>query len=541
MGRTQDGEGFHGMLSGYSKALSLSVALVLTACGDDTNTSMSGDGTAGSTSTATTSPTTSNSTTGNSGSTTEGGGTQSGTGSTSLPTTGDTASTGPSTATTGDPTGPVSSTDPMTTTNPTNGSTTDETTSGGTTEAVSGSSGNGSTSNGSNGSTSDSGNPPDTTDGNGVCLPGDMGGMGMVEKSYIWIPSQDSGQISKVNTLTLVEEARYRTGPNGGGESPSRTAVSADGRFVVVNNRSTGRATMIAADKADCVDKNGNGVIDTSMALNDIKAWGQDECMIWSITFPFGGAWQQGPRGVTWSPGEWSFEECKFLNPKVWLGYWSNQGNNTIHVVRIDGETGVVELTLPIPAWNGSGFAPYGAAMDQKFQPWFSSLRGEIARVNVNNNPVDATRFPVPGNVQSYGMTVDRDGNPWTAGWTGPVGVFEVEANKWTTIPGVSNAAHRGIGASDKYVWVASTSPCRLVQIDRKNRTLIAYHTPPQCSTAIGISIDIEGFVWLVDQAGWAWKIDQENVKWDKKVLVAGSHYAYSDMTGGQVRDILPQ
>ena len=524
------------MHSGFSKYLPLSVALVLTACGDDANTSMTGDGTAGSTGAVTTgsTSTTSNPTTGNSGTTTDGGGTVSGTGSTGLPTTGETATTGPGTsATTGDATGPVSTTDPQTSTTGTTG----DGTTGTTSDGVSASSSSSSTGEGS--TSGNSGNSGTTDDP--VCLPGDMGGgMGMVDKSYIWIASQDSGQISKVNTVTMIEEARYRTGPNGGGESPSRTAVSADGRFVVVNNRSTGRATMFASEQGDCIDKNGNGVIDTSMALNDIKAWGQDECMIWSITFPFGGAWQHGPRGVTWSPGEWSFEECKYVEPKVWLGYFSNQGNNTIHVVRIDGETGVVELTLPIPAWNGSGFAPYGAAMDQKFQPWFSSLRGEIARVNVNNNPVDATRFPVPGNVQSYGMTVDRDGNPWIGGCSGPVSVFDVEANKWVSIAN-TGACHRGIASSEKYVWVASNGPCGLVQIDRKTRTLIKKHTPPQCSTAIGPSIDIEGYLWLVDQAGWAWKIDQENVLWDKKVNVAGSHYVYSDMTGGQVRDILPQ
>ena len=538
MGRTHDGTGFHAMRTGFTKYISLStVALTLAACGNDTSTSMSGTDSAGTSSStgATANPTTTNSTNGNSG-TTDGGGTASGTGSTSgVPTTGDTAS---GTGTTGsDTTGQVSTSGPMTTTNGTTGGTTGGG-SGTSTGAVSGSTGGGgdTSTGGGSGMTGMSG-----TTGDPVCLPGDGNGMpGMVDKSYIWIASQDSAQISKVNTVTMLEEARYLTGPAGGTESPSRTAVSADGRYVVVNNRGTGRTTMIAADKVDCVDKNGNGMIDTSTSKADIKAWGLDECAVWSITFPFGGAWQQGPRGVTWSPGTWSFDECKFVEPKVWLGYWSNQGNNTIHVVRIDGATGIVELTLPIPQWNGSGFAPYGAAMDAKFQPWFSSLRGEIARVNVNNNPIDVTRFPVPASVQSYGMTVDRDGNPWIGGCTGPVSVFDVDANKWLSIAGTS-ACHRGVASSEKYVWVASNGPCGLVQVDRLTRKLIKFHTPPQCSTAIGPSIDIEGYLWLVDQGGWAWKIDQENVQWDKKVLVSGSHYVYSDMTGGQVRDILPQ
>lgn len=88
---------------------------------------------------------------------------------------------------------------------------------------------------------------------------------------------------------------------------------------------------------------------------------------------------------------------------------------------------------------------------------------------------------------------------------------------------------------------MASNSPCGLVQIDRKTRALIAKHTPPECVTALGVSIDIEDYVWLVDLSGWAWKIDPTDVQWDQKVTVAGQHYVYLDMTGGQVKSILPQ
>jgi hypothetical protein len=90
-------------------------------------------------------------------------------------------------------------------------------------------------------------------------------------------------------------------------------------------------------------------------------------------------------------------------------------------------------------------------------------------------------------------------------------------------------------------VWAAANSPCGLLQIDRANKTLIQFHTPNPCNTAIGLSIDIEGYVWLVDQGGWAWKFDPENVPGMTKVDIVGSHYVYSDMTGGQLLSITPQ
>ncbi len=391
----------------------------------------------------------------------------------------------------------------------------------------------------STGSTGGSTGVGDTSSSTGdkpPCEPGDGMGMGMIEKSFIWIASYNTNDISKVDTLTMTELARYRTGP--GNENPSRTAVSADGRFVVVNNRNTGRSTMIAANLDDCVDTNGNGMIDTSQNKANLLAWGADECVRWSIVFPIAGGTSTGPRGVTWTPGEWSYDQCKYVNPKVWVGYLA-AGTNA-HFARVDGLTGVVEETLIAPAWKGSGYAPYGAALDPQFRPWFSSLRNEFVRVNTDVNPHTLTRITPPGNVQSYGFTIDEDGNPWFGGCSGPVTVYDQKNQTFTSIAG-TNACHRGVTADAKYVWVASNGPCGLVQVDRESRTLIKFHNTNPCSTAIGLSIDLEKNVWLVDQGGFAWKFDPENVLGMKKVDVAGSHYVYSDMTGGQLLSVVPQ
>ncbi|MCY1062440.1 hypothetical protein [Nannocystis sp. SCPEA4] len=50
-----------------------------------------------------------------------------------------------------------------------------------------------------------------------------------------------------------------RTPPNGANylDNPSRTAVSVDGRFVVVNNRQSGWVTMIAANTAPATGRAG--------------------------------------------------------------------------------------------------------------------------------------------------------------------------------------------------------------------------------------------------------------------------------------------
>jgi hypothetical protein len=379
------------------------------------------------------------------------------------------------------------------------------------------------------------------------CMPGDTMGMGDVEKSFLWVANSDEGSVSKVDTLTMVELARYRTGPLGGGyaENPSRTAVSFDGRYVIVNGRSSGRSTVIAANLEDCVDKNNNGKIETSQNKADLLAWDADECKIWSIVNPSTpGQIGAGPRGVTWTPGTWDKQACAFKDPKVWVGYLPNGGFGTAHMVRLNGATGVLEETVVINNWSQgwTDYGPYGAALDKDLNVWFTGLRGELFRINTANNPATFDRWTPPVGTESYGMTVDPDGDPWHAGCSGPVTTYEPKLNKFTAVPG-TNACYRGIAADhDGNVWVASNGACGVAQIDHKTNTLVKFHTLNPCNTPVGVSVDLEGYVWVVDEYVGAWKIDPANPDGMKKVDILSDHYTYSDMTGGQLKSvILPQ
>lgn len=380
----------------------------------------------------------------------------------------------------------------------------------------------------------DLGAAPDVPSG---CGAGGGGGGADIDESFIWVPGTSDGTVSKIDTRTLVEIARYNIGPSGGTESASRTAVSGDGRFVVVNARGTGRSTAVAANIDDCIDKNMDGMITTSQNATDILAWDTDECVVWTTVHAgWGGSEQAGPRGITWTIGDWNEATCSFINQKVWLGYLGGGGEG--HLVRMDGTTGALEEDLSVPGWVGNGYAPYGGALDPQDRPWFTGLRGELVRVNTDNMPIDVTRIPQPANIQSYGMTVDPNGDPWMAGCSGPVSTYDVASAGWVSIPDTS-ACYRGMAIDqDFHVWVASNSPCELVEIDGETRTLIARHPLAQCSTPIGVSVDVDGYVWLVDQAGWAWKIDPLNVPAMEQITVSGIHYVYSDMTGGQLKSV---
>ena len=423
-------------------------------------------------------------------------------------TTGATAMTGETSSTTGDTTGAVSASSTGDTTGGTTGDTTGDTTTG------------------------------------APCNFGETMGMGDVEKSYLWVANSDQGSVSKVDTQKVLEIARYCTGPlvNGYGEDPSRTAVSLDGRFMVVNGRASGRTTMIAANLEDCVDTNGNGMIDTSQNKGDIRAWGTDECVRWSIVHPFSGDQTGGPRGVTWTPGTLNENTCQFEEPKVWVGYLKQAG--TAHMARLDGVTGALEETVVVNNWSigDTSWGPYGAALDKNLDVWFTGLRGELFRVNAGQQPATLDRWNPPASTQSYGMTVDPDGDPWMAGCSGPVTTFDPVAQKFTAVAGIESC-FRGLAAdNDGSVWVAANGPCGVAQIDHKTNTLIKFHDLTPCNTPVGVSVDTEGFVWVVDEYIGAWKIDPQNPQAMQLIDIPNDHYTYSDMTGGQLKSvILPQ
>jgi streptogramin lyase len=474
----------------------LTATLAFTGCGDDDGRAT---GTAGLGSTSTASGT--------------------GTGSTGAPTTGDDASA------------TASASDGSNSNSNSQGVTTDEPTT-----SLTGAEG-GSTSTTADAST---GEPDTTTETTGSVDP--CGGqMGAFDFSYLWVANTTQGSVSKINTMTLVEEARYYAHPDPANASTSRTSVNIDGRFVVVTNRAGYSATKIAATVDDCVDKNGDGVIQTSQNKDDLLPWGTDECVLWNtLVNPISFGYAGGPRGTAWAPGDFNKDTCKYENQKVWVGWMDAPGHAIVG--RFDGETGIQDATIPLDNWT-SQISPYGAAADGFGYIWTINVYQELIRID--STTLEVKRYPAPG-INFYGMTVDAKGNPWFGPYNNsPVAMFDAKAEVFVQIPG-SNENHRGVAVDGNgTVWVASnaggTHGCGLNQIDSNTMTAVQFHTFEQCGTPVGVSVDVDGFIWMVDHSGWAYRIDPDTYE-KKQVVIPGDHYTYSDMTGGGLQNaIIPK
>ncbi|PRQ03835.1 Virginiamycin B lyase [Enhygromyxa salina] len=387
---------------------------------------------------------------------------------------------------------------------------------------------------------------PGDGDGDGVkfdvnSLPdgdgGNCGGEGMGGDSafsYIWIANSTQGTVSKINTVDGVEEGRYWTTPNEGDGNPSRTSVNLLGD-VAVSNRTPGSVTKVAALEERCVDANNNGMIDTSTGPDDIRAWGEDECVLWNLPIP-SLDYNHGPRPTAWEGGkfEGGDDPCAFDdNPRLWVGYKNNVTEKGIFL-RIDGATGQILDTVEGPTWVGiSAMGPYGGAVNANGDFIVTGLNyGNAIRIDADT--LEVTEIAdVPQT--KYGMGLDKHGNIWVGGYQGSVFHYDFGADSWTTFNDVGGGRVNGIMVDrDGYAWGAGSSPCRLVQIDTEAMQTVNGNIPlPGCGSPWGISIDRDGFVWVVDMsANVAFKVNPDTYQVELTVSGLINPYTYSDMTG---------
>lgn len=367
-------------------------------------------------------------------------------------------------------------------------------------------------------------------DSNDDCAMGGGGG-GDDMLSFIWIANSSQGTVSKIDTMTGVEEGRYDSTPQSGG-NPSRTSVNLLGD-VAVSNRDPGGITKIAAHEDDCVDTNNNGMIDTSTGPNDVLAWGDDECVLWHTPTPTN-SYGDGPRPTAWEGGNISEEDCAYdENPRLWVGFKDNADNGVFW--RLDGETGDVLDEVNFGYW-GSSFGPYGGAVNAEGDFIVTGLNTDPA-IHIDSETLVVTNLGVPGTNCKYGMALDENGDVWVGHCFGEgMSHYSFENDEWTTLPNAGGTRVNGVmGDRDGNVWGAGSNPCRLVQVDVETKTYVNTNIPLPggCSSPWGVSVDVEGYVWVVDMgSAQAYKVHPETYQTEISVAGLVGPYTYSDMTG---------
>jgi hypothetical protein len=336
--------------------------------------------------------------------------------------------------------------------------------------------------------------------------------------SYIWIANSGQSTVSKIDTQTMVEVARYNTRDTPG--NPSRTSVSLSGNAAVAN-RSGGVAKFIS-NVEECEDSNGQPGIQTSQGPNDILPFGTDDCMDWYT--PFGYSTQ---RPLAWAQGQFNEGSCSYENEKLWSA--GNMGN--AEVVLMDGDTGLVEETVIIP--NVVGWAGlYGGAVDPDGNFWTvdHNWNGPSTLVAVDRSDFTYQTWPVTGDVH-YGLAVDSEGRAWLCG-SGGFSRFDPDTEQWTHIPpaNVGSALGGCMEDANGVIWNSRYPDAVLVGVDTDTVQIVDTINIP--AYVHGVSIDFQGNIWGVEFGGSnAYRVNPDTLQIDAIGGLVGA-YTYSDMTG---------
>ncbi len=322
--------------------------------------------------------------------------------------------------------------------------------------------------------------------------------------------------------------------------------MSLSGRYAAIANRDGGISVIAARDEY-CFDADSSGTIETSTGPGDVLAWGTDECVLWNKNLP--GTGTSGPRAVAWNIGDRDEETCIYERGDVWVG-WGEGTTAKMRLLR--GQDGATLVDASAADLITGANSAYGGAIDADNNFWVtgSTRGGKLVKVAPDGT---TTIYPNPNptymsdnGVHQYGMALDPQGNPVVVTFISQqMFRFDATTETWgNALSGFTSNRLRGMTVdADGQAWVAMNEPCALALVDTTAMTFTDTDIEiPGCSEPVGVSIDAEGYVWIVDKgSNSAFKMDPETLTIEEVTGLDGP-YTYSDMTGaGLALQVQPQ
>lgn len=260
---------------------------------------------------------------------------------------------------------------------------------------------------------------------------------------FIWVALSNRGTIAKIDTLTGNVLGEYRSAPQTVGyPNPSRTTVAKDGS-VWSGNRSIAAVVHVGVSETEqCVDRNGNGAIDTSHAYGDVKDWpvdgvanAADECILNYVP----------------TYGDDARHVSVDASGDIWVGNfygWPHRFN------RIDSSTGTIVQTEDMMCGG------YGGLVDRSGVIWSSTAgTGQLLRWDPTTAPTEARCITVP----VYGVAEDSQGNIWVSNYENDNSVRRIspDGNTIDVFPMQRGLHAQGLAISQDsagtdHIWVSS-------------------------------------------------------------------------------------
>ncbi|GAB58168.1 hypothetical protein [Rheinheimera nanhaiensis] len=381
-----------------------------------------------------------------------------------------------------------------------------------------------------------------------------------------WIANAGEDTVSKFDTNLNKEVARYRTwfGPAGqpgyfnhlgnayAGPAPSRTAVDINGNAYVLNrhfSQGTSSAGVVLKILAEgFIDRNGNGVMDTSadsdddgiidntemMPLADTNGNGiideseiQDERIAWVKRVPDGIAAPLRPTGVL------GRAMCIGTDGNLWVGLFNDRTYYKISSADGSTITGPVSTTPTAGQPNAGSWTPYGCLIDASGTLWSASLSGVLGKIT--NTQSDTGPYTVSSFASSFNYGIALGNGKVYLGSANQQ--FDPATNTYSAIPNM-NVGSSGIVVDGGGNIIAGSSTVRKVAPDG---TLL-WQAPLQAggSSSVGIQVDANNDVLQIGftSAGRIQKYRGTDGAPLGVFPVGNMPYTYSDATGLVARNV---
>ena len=313
---------------------------------------------------------------------------------------------------------------------------------------------------------------------------------------FIWIATSARCTITKIDTVTGDKLGEYRTiSDSAACNQSSRTTVALDGS-VWVGHRGPGGVTHVGLEELhQCLDRNGNGTIDTSTDYDDVRPWtgsdsrveqAEDECVLHHVDTDADGLGDSRHMSID-------------KNNKLWVGGYNGGGR----FLRIDGATGTIDRPV-----RHIGCGGYGGLIDRDGVIWSSQ-----GLLRWNPDAPDDAGNPRCNIATVYGLALDQSGNIWATDYGPNIRKISSDGNTISgPFPhGASYAQGLAVdGTGD--VWVSSSVICGggcTVGHLKNDGTLVGSVPNPTGAGSSGVAVDAAGKVWTANlQSNTATRID---------------------------------
>jgi RHS repeat-associated protein len=356
------------------------------------------------------------------------------------------------------------------------------------------------------------------------------------EFDFLWVAVSSKGTIVKINTKTGQVLGEYFTSPVGQPRNPSRTTVDHNGNVWATNRDGNSVVHIGLAENGQCVDRNGNGLIETSTGFNNILAWPNT-----------GGANTNG--GVTLASDECIIHYTKVnsfgtrhvsvtKDNDIWVS-----GTSGRRFDLVDGVTGQIKRAEPTV-----GFGGYGGLIDPAGVIWSSNpmLRWNTANPLTGPNGGNWTGFNHP----SYGLCIDSGGNVWNTSFgNNQIRKFAPNGTLLGTFAQGDAFAQGCVVDRNDHVWVAHSLNRSTVGHLKNDGTYVGTITVQSGPT--GVAVDGSGKIWATNHnSRTVSRIDPNlgplgpdgvtrvGAVDFTTINLGGNLYNYSDMTGSTLSGI---